>query len=115
MSEGSGSHAYQPGSWVAVAIIFIGFVVGGVALCLGPLWIMLWVGVGIVVVGLLVSWMVHLFADVVVDAPRVIPEIVDYSLFGSRSASAAAATRAKSSTAPSPPTPKRPPRLTRPH
>ncbi|NVI92389.1 HGxxPAAW family protein [Actinomadura sp. BRA 177] len=86
MSEGSGSHAGQPGSWVAVAIIFIGFVVGGVALCLGPLWIMLWVGVGIVVVGLLVSWMVHLFADVVVDAPRVIPEIVDYSLFGSRSA-----------------------------
>ena len=84
MSEGS--HAGQPGSWIAVGIIFAGFIVGGIALCLGPLWIMFWVGVGIVVVGFLVSWMVHLFADVVVDAPRVIPEIVDYSLFGARTA-----------------------------
>ncbi|GAA1856766.1 HGxxPAAW family protein [Actinomadura bangladeshensis] len=83
MSEGS--HAGRPSSWIAVGIIFAGFVVGGVALCLGPMWIMVWVGVGIVVAGLLVSWMVHLFADVVVDAPRVIPEIVDYSLFGARS------------------------------
>ncbi|NEA29279.1 HGxxPAAW family protein [Actinomadura bangladeshensis] len=83
MSEGS--HAGQPSSWIAVGIIFAGFVVGGVALCTGPMWIMFWVGVGIVVVGFLVSWMVHLFADVVVDAPRVIPEIVDYSLFGARS------------------------------
>ncbi|QKW38985.1 hypothetical protein HUT06_37260 [Actinomadura sp. NAK00032] len=81
-----GSHAGRPSSWLAVGVIFIGFVVGGVALCLGPAWIMFWVGVGIVVAGFLVSWMVHLFADVVVDAPRVIPEIVDYSLFGSRSA-----------------------------
>jgi ABC-type uncharacterized transport system permease subunit len=87
MSEEShGSHAGRPSSWVAVAIIFAGFVVGGVALCLGPLWVMFWVGAAIIVAGMLVSWMVHLFADVVVDAPRVIPEIVDYSLFGSRSA-----------------------------
>ncbi|WP_067803661.1 HGxxPAAW family protein [Actinomadura formosensis] len=88
MSEGSsgGSHAGRPSSWIAVGIIFVGFVVGGVALCLGPAWVMLWAGVGIVVAGLLISWMVHLFSDVVVDAPRVIPEIVDYSLFGSRSA-----------------------------
>lgn len=87
MSEQShGSHAGRPASWIAVGIIFIGFVVGGVALCLGPMWIMFWVGAGIIVVGLAVSWMVHLFSDVVVDAPRVIPEIVDYSLFGSRSA-----------------------------
>ncbi len=87
MSEQShGSHAGRPASWIAVGIIFIGFVVGGVALCLGPMWIMFWVGAGIIVAGLAVSWMVHLFSDVVVDAPRVIPEIVDYSVFGSRSA-----------------------------
>ncbi|MFG2085816.1 MULTISPECIES: HGxxPAAW family protein [unclassified Spirillospora] len=86
MSEEShGSHAGRPGSWAAVAIIFAGFVVGGVALCLGPMWIMFWVGAGIIVAGLLFSWLVHLFSDVVVDAPRVIPEIVDYSLFGGRS------------------------------
>ena len=85
MSEESlGSHAGRPSSWVAVTIIFAGFVVGGVALCLGPMWVVLWIGVGIVVLGLVVSGLVHLFADVVVDAPRVIPEIVDYSLFGSR-------------------------------
>ncbi|TDC93268.1 HGxxPAAW family protein [Actinomadura sp. 7K507] len=86
MSEESyGSHSGRPGSWVAVGIIFTGFVVGGVALCLGPMWIMLWVGVGIIVLGMVVSGLVHLFSDVVVDAPRVIPEIVDYSLFGARS------------------------------
>ncbi|RSN55569.1 HGxxPAAW family protein [Actinomadura sp. WAC 06369] len=86
MSEkASGSHAGRPGSWLAVSIIFAGFVVGGVALCIGPAWIMFWVGVGIIVLGLVASGFVHLFADVVVDAPRVIPEIVDYSLFGSRS------------------------------
>lgn len=84
MSEGS--HAGRPSSWIAVGIIFTGFVVGAVALCLGPIWIMFGVGVAIVVVGFLVSWVVHLFGDVVVDAPRVIPEIVDYSLFGTRSA-----------------------------
>ncbi|MBB4773031.1 HGxxPAAW family protein [Actinomadura livida] len=82
--ESHGSHAGRPASWVAVTIIFIGFVVGGVALCLGPMWIMFWVGAGIIVAGFAVSWMVHLFSDVVVDAPRVIPEIVDYSVFGTR-------------------------------
>ncbi|WP_246249547.1 MULTISPECIES: HGxxPAAW family protein [Actinomadura] len=84
-AESHGSHAGRPGSWVAVTIIFAGFVVGGVAICLGPAWIMFYVGVGIIVVGMIVSGLVHLFSDVVVDAPRVIPEIVDYSLFGSRS------------------------------
>jgi len=83
--ESHGSHTGRLSSWIAVGIIFAGFVVGGVALCLGPQWIMFFAGAGIIVVGLLVSWAVHLFADVVVDAPRVIPEIVDYSVFGSRS------------------------------
>ncbi|GAA3946191.1 hypothetical protein GCM10023085_30430 [Actinomadura viridis] len=77
-----GSHAGRPGSWVAVAVMVTGFVVGGVALCLGPAWIMFWVGAGIVALGFVVGGIVHIFADVVVDAPRVIPEIVDYSVFG---------------------------------
>lgn len=85
MSEEShGSHAGRPSSWVAVTIIFIGFAVGGVALCVGPSWPTFWAGVGIIVVGMVVSGLVHLFSDVVLDAPRVIPEIVDYSLFGTR-------------------------------
>ncbi|MQY07103.1 HGxxPAAW family protein [Actinomadura macrotermitis] len=87
MSEEShGSHAGRPSSWVAVAIIFIGFAVGGVALCMGPSWVMFGVGGAIIVVGIVVGGLVHIFSDVVVDAPRVIPEIVDYSVFGSRSA-----------------------------
>ncbi|WP_051467785.1 HGxxPAAW family protein [Actinomadura oligospora] len=77
-----GSHAGRPSSWVAVAIVFLGFVVGGVALCVGPNWVVFVVGAVIVAVGLVACGVVHLFSDVVVDAPRVIPEIVDYSLFG---------------------------------
>ncbi|MFC5181144.1 HGxxPAAW family protein [Actinomadura harenae] len=79
-----GSHAGRPSSWVAVAIVFLGFVLGGIALCVGPSWILFTVGAVIIVVGLVACGLVHLFSDVVVDAPRVIPEIVDYSLFGHR-------------------------------
>ncbi|GLZ03861.1 hypothetical protein Acsp03_13270 [Actinomadura sp. NBRC 104412] len=84
--ESHGSHAGRPGSWVAVAIMITGFVVGGVALTIGPSWVMFWIGVAIIVVGCIVGGVVKIFSDVVVDAPRVIPEIVDYSVFGSRSA-----------------------------
>ncbi|WP_245623097.1 HGxxPAAW family protein [Spirillospora albida] len=82
--ESHGSHAGRPSSWIAVGIIFVGFVIGGVALCAGPSWIMFWIGAAVIVAGIVVSGLVHLFSDVVVDAPRVIPEIVDYSLFGTR-------------------------------
>jgi hypothetical protein len=84
--EPHGSHAGRPSSWVAVGIMVTGFVVGGVALCIGPAWVLFWVGAAIVVVGFVVGGMVHIFSDVVVDAPRVIPEIVDYSVFGTRTA-----------------------------
>ncbi|MEW2360297.1 HGxxPAAW family protein [Spirillospora sp. NPDC029432] len=85
MSEEShGSHAGRPSSWVAVFIMFAGFAIGGVALCLGPNWVVFWVGAAVVAVGFVVAGLVHIFSDVVVDAPRVIPEIVDYSVFGSR-------------------------------
>jgi hypothetical protein len=42
----------RPVSWVAVAVIFIGFVVGGAALVPGPTWWLFWTGVGIAVVGI---------------------------------------------------------------
>ncbi|WP_235834407.1 HGxxPAAW family protein [Actinomadura logoneensis] len=84
MSDEYGSHAGRPSSWLAVSVIFAGFAVGGVALCLGPQWVLFWVGAAIVALGLVLSALVHLFSDVVVDAPRVMPEIVDYSVFGSR-------------------------------
>ncbi|MEV5576861.1 HGxxPAAW family protein [Spirillospora sp. NPDC052269] len=84
MSDEYGSHAGRPSSWLAVTVIFAGFTVGGVALCLGPQWVLFWVGAAIIVIGFVLSALVHLFADVVVDAPRVLPEVVDYSVFGSR-------------------------------
>ncbi|MFC4910101.1 HGxxPAAW family protein [Actinomadura gamaensis] len=82
---GGGSHAGRPGSWAAVAVVFLGFLLGGLALCLGPNWVLFVIGAVVIVVGVVACGVVHLFSDVVVDAPRVIPEIVDYSLFGHRS------------------------------
>ena len=38
-------------SWAAVAVILVGFIVGGLGLVFGPNWVMFWVGVGVVVVG----------------------------------------------------------------
>jgi hypothetical protein len=45
------THHGRPSSWVAIAIIVVGFVVGGIALPVGPTWWLFWVGAGIVVVG----------------------------------------------------------------
>jgi hypothetical protein len=38
-------------SWVAVTIIVIGFIIGGIALPVGPSWVLFWVGVALVVIG----------------------------------------------------------------
>jgi hypothetical protein len=45
------THHGRASSWTAIAIIVIGFVVGGIALPIGPTWWLFWVGTGIVVVG----------------------------------------------------------------
>jgi hypothetical protein len=71
---------------LAVAIMVSGFTVGGIALCIGPSWVLFWAGAAIIVAGFVVGAAVRIFSDVVVDAPRVIPEIVDYSVFGRRTA-----------------------------
>lgn len=83
MSEGS--HGGRPRSWLAVAIVFGGFVIGGVGLTIGPSWPMFYAGVAVVVVGGIVCLAFGVFTDVVVDEPRVIPEITDYSLLGGQS------------------------------
>lgn len=41
----------RPVSWVAVTIIIIGFIIGGIALPVGPSWVLFWVGVALVVLG----------------------------------------------------------------
>ncbi|MER5420479.1 HGxxPAAW family protein [Streptosporangium roseum] len=67
----AGSHGGSPKSWLAVIVILIGFTVGGVALCIGPSWMLFWVGAGIVAVGGVIALVVDIFSDVIIDAPRV--------------------------------------------
>jgi hypothetical protein len=81
----AGTHGGRPTSWAAVGVTLTGFVLGGVALCLGPNWLLFWVGVAIVMLGGLLGMAVGIFSDVVLDEPRVIPEVVNYSLFGAQS------------------------------
>jgi hypothetical protein len=53
-------------SWVAVSIMMVGFLVGGLALVVGhggPLWWMFWTGVGISVLGLLAMLATNTFED----------------------------------------------------
>ncbi|QKW36005.1 hypothetical protein HUT06_19810 [Actinomadura sp. NAK00032] len=66
----TGSHAGRPKSWVAVVIIFVGFVVGGVGITLGPDWIVFGAGAAIAVVGGIVALAVDIMTDVIVDDPR---------------------------------------------
>jgi hypothetical protein len=65
------SHAGRPSSWIAVSVIFTGFVVGGVALPLGPNWIVFWAGVAIVIGGGVLAVVVDIFSDVVVDERKL--------------------------------------------
>jgi hypothetical protein len=53
-------------SWVAVSIIMVGFLVGGLALVFGnngPLWWLFWTGIGISVLGLLATLATNTFED----------------------------------------------------
>lgn len=40
-------------SWIGVAVVILGFVVGGIALMAGAIWWLFWVGVAIAVAGLI--------------------------------------------------------------
>jgi len=64
---GHGEHLeHNPGkpmSWVAVAVITVGFIVGGVAMVPRPTWWAFWLGVGIAVVGCLMTLFAKTFTD----------------------------------------------------
>ena len=45
------SHHGRAASWLAVSIIVTGFIIGGIALIVGPTWWLFWVSAGIVVIG----------------------------------------------------------------
>jgi hypothetical protein len=54
-------------SWVAVGIMVLGFLLGGVALVAGghggPIWWLFWTGAGVAVLGLLISLATNMFED----------------------------------------------------
>jgi hypothetical protein len=50
---GDAHHHGRPISWIAVTIVTIGFIVGGIAMVPGPKWWLFWTGTGIAVVGCL--------------------------------------------------------------
>jgi hypothetical protein len=67
-------------------VMIAGFAIGGLGLVAGPSWPTFWVGAAIVAVGGVFGLAVGILGDVVVDAPRVIPEVTDKSAFGSEGA-----------------------------
>ena len=56
-------HRGQPTSWVAVSIIITGFIVGGIAMVVGPVWWLFWTGAGIVVIGGIFAWFGRIVDD----------------------------------------------------
>jgi hypothetical protein len=57
------AHHGRPASWVAVTVIVIGFIIGGIALPVGPSWVLFWVGVAIAVVGSIMAAAVRIMDD----------------------------------------------------
>jgi len=57
------AHHGRPASWVAVSIIIVGFVIGGIALPIGPSWVLFWVGAAIVVVGVIFAASIRIMDD----------------------------------------------------
>ncbi|HET7141699.1 MAG TPA: hypothetical protein VFJ03_04380 [Candidatus Limnocylindria bacterium] len=53
----------RPISWVAVSLMMVGFLVGGLALVFGPSWVVFWVGAGLVAIGGLLALATDIFED----------------------------------------------------
>lgn len=48
-------HGSTPAAWTAVAIVLIAFTLGGVALMIGPNWVLFWVSVALLPVAVIVG------------------------------------------------------------
>ncbi len=53
----------RPVSWVAVSLIMVAFLVGGLGLVFGPIWWLFWAALGVAVVGLLLAMGTGIFDD----------------------------------------------------
>ncbi|MER6943263.1 HGxxPAAW family protein [Nonomuraea sp. NPDC000554] len=69
-AENLGSHGGRASSWLAVTVMLAGFVIGGYALTVTN-WTLIWIGVGVFVVGAILALVFDIFTDVVIDSPRV--------------------------------------------
>ena len=48
-------HGSTPAAWTAVAIVLVAFTLGGVALMLGPSWVLFWVSVALLPIAAIVG------------------------------------------------------------
>jgi hypothetical protein len=76
-TENLGSHGGRASSWLAVTVMFVGFTIGGVGLTMAN-WAIVWVGVGVFVVGAVLALVFDIFSDVVIDAPRAGISVEDH-------------------------------------
>ncbi len=53
----------RPVSWVAVSIIMLGFLIGGLGLVFGTIWWLFWTGLGLTVIGALLAASTNIFED----------------------------------------------------
>jgi hypothetical protein len=63
-------HGGKASSWLAVTVLLMGFTIAGVALCLGPNWFLIWMGVIVFILGGILLLVFRVFQDVSLDAPR---------------------------------------------
>ncbi len=59
-----GSTRGRPSSWFAVAVVILGFVIGGLGLILGGLGVLFWVGVAVAVAGGVIGAVTGIMEDV---------------------------------------------------
>jgi uncharacterized membrane protein len=53
----------RPMSWIAVAVIVLGFVLGGLGLVLGPTWWLFWAGLAVTLAGMVFGWAIGIMED----------------------------------------------------
>jgi hypothetical protein len=63
LSHGHEAHHGRPASWVAVSVIIVGFLVGGIAMVIGPSWWLFWTGAAIVVIGGIIAMSSRILDD----------------------------------------------------
>lgn len=62
-----GTHRGKTTSWVAVTVMLLGFLIGGIGLVAGPWWMLFFIGVGVFAVGASFALSIGIFDDVVMD------------------------------------------------